>query len=42
MSKSLGNFIEPEQIIKQYGADILRMWVASAEYRGDIRVPMIF
>lgn len=38
MSKSLGNFIEPEQIIKQYGADILRMWVASAEYRGDIRV----
>ncbi len=38
MSKSLGNVVEPGKVIKQYGADILRMWVASAEYRGDIRV----
>lgn len=38
MSKSLGNVMEPGKIIKQYGGDILRMWVASAEYRGDIRV----
>lgn len=38
MSKSLGNFIEPKTIINQYGADVLRMWVASAEYRSDIRV----
>ncbi len=38
MSKSLGNFIEPNVITKKYGADILRLWVASAEYRGDIRI----
>lgn len=38
MSKSLGNVIGPAEVIRQYGADILRMWVASAEYRGDIRV----
>ncbi|NLY10432.1 MAG: isoleucine--tRNA ligase [Firmicutes bacterium] len=38
MSKSLGNVVEPEQVTKQYGADILRLWVASADYRGDIRV----
>lgn len=38
MSKSLGNVITPKEVIKEYGADIFRMWVASAEYRGDIRV----
>ncbi len=38
MSKSLGNVIEPRQVIERYGADILRMWVASSEYRADIRV----
>lgn len=38
MSKSLGNVVGPAEVIKQYGADILRMWVASADYRGDIRV----
>ncbi|HHX01933.1 MAG TPA: isoleucine--tRNA ligase [Firmicutes bacterium] len=38
MSKSLGNVIGPAEVIKKFGADILRMWVASAEYRGDIRV----
>jgi isoleucyl-tRNA synthetase len=38
MSKSLGNVIYPQDVIKQYGADILRLWVVSADYRGDIRV----
>ena len=32
MSKSLGNTIAPEQVIKQYGADILRLWVAQSDY----------
>ncbi len=38
MSKSLGNVIEPEEIIKQYGADILRLWVSSADFKSDVRV----
>lgn len=38
MSKSLGNTIAPQDIIKQYGADILRLWVASADYKADIRI----
>ncbi|MBN1822821.1 MAG: isoleucine--tRNA ligase [Endomicrobiales bacterium] len=38
MSKSLGNVIAPEQIISQYGADILRLWVAVSDYREDIRI----
>jgi len=38
MSKSLGNSIEPEDIIKQSGADILRLWVAMSDYTQDIRV----
>jgi isoleucyl-tRNA synthetase len=38
MSKSLGNVIAPEEIIKQYGADILRFWVASSDYGGDVRI----
>lgn len=38
MSKSLGNGIDPQQIISQYGADILRLWVASADYHADIRI----
>lgn len=36
MSKSLGNGIDPHDVIKQYGADILRLWVASTDYRGDM------
>ena len=36
MSKSLGNVIVPEEIINKYGADILRLWVAAADYRNDI------
>ena len=38
MSKSLGNGIEPMEVIQQYGADILRLWVASCDYRVDIHV----
>ncbi len=38
MHKSLGNSIAPEEIIKQYGADLLRLWVASSDYRVDVRV----
>lgn len=38
MSKSLGNVVPPETIIKQYGADILRLWVASEDYRQDLRI----
>lgn len=37
MSKSLGNTIVPQKVIKQYGADILRLWVASEDYRDDVR-----
>ena len=38
MSKSRGNVIQPEGIINKYGAEILRLWVASEDYRGDIRL----
>jgi len=38
MSKSLGNVISPQDIIKRYGADILRLWVASSDYNDDIRI----
>lgn len=38
MSKSVGNVIAPQDIIKQYGADIVRLWVASADYKQDIRI----
>ncbi len=38
MSKSLGNVIEPEAIVKQYGADVLRLWVASVEFTEDVRI----
>ena len=37
MHKSLGNVVAPESIIKVYGADILRLWVASSDYRVDVR-----
>jgi isoleucyl-tRNA synthetase len=36
LSKSLGNFIEPQELIKQYGADVVRLWVASVEFTDDI------
>lgn len=38
MSKSVGNVIYPQEVIKKYGADILRLWVASADYQADIRI----
>jgi isoleucyl-tRNA synthetase len=38
MSKSIGNVIFPPEIIAKYGADILRLWVASADYKADIRI----
>jgi len=41
MSKSAGNVISPFEIIKDYGADILRMWVASSDYNEDIRISAV-
>lgn len=38
MSKSLGNGINPEEIVDQYGADVLRLWVASSDYHVDVRI----
>lgn len=38
MSKSLGNYIRPDDIIKNYGADILRLWAASVDYKNDIKI----
>jgi isoleucyl-tRNA synthetase len=38
MHKSAGNAIPPQDIISKYGADILRLWVASEDYRTDIKV----
>ena len=38
MSKSLGNSIAPEDILKKYGADILRIWVAASDYAEDLRI----
>lgn len=38
MSKSFGNVIAPDKIIKKYGAEILRLWVAAEDYRDDIRL----
>jgi isoleucyl-tRNA synthetase len=38
MSKSIGNVIAPEEIIKKFGAEILRLWVSSEDYRDDIKI----
>jgi isoleucyl-tRNA synthetase len=38
LSKSLGNGVEPDDVIKQYGADVLRLWVASVNYTDDIPI----
>ncbi len=38
MSKSLGNIVAPQEVIDQYGADILRLWVAQADYTADQRI----
>jgi isoleucyl-tRNA synthetase len=36
MSKSLGNVINPQDVVKEYGADVLRLWVASTDFRNDM------
>jgi isoleucyl-tRNA synthetase len=38
MSKSVGNVIAPQEIIKKFGAEILRLWVASEDYQDDVRI----
>ena len=38
MSKSLGNGIDPLEVIKEYGADILRLWVLSSDYKSDVSI----
>ena len=38
MSKSIGNTVKPEKLIQQMGAEIVRLWVAAADYRDDVRV----
>ncbi len=38
MSKSVGNVIPPEKIIKRYGAEILRLWVSAEDYQDDIKI----
>ena len=38
MSKSVGNVVPPDKIVKKYGAEILRLWVASEDYRDDIKI----
>lgn len=38
MSKSIGNVIDPQDITAKYGADILRLWVCSSDYRDDIKI----
>ncbi len=38
MSKSLGNVIHPQDLIKKYGAEIVRLWVSAEDYRDDIKI----
>ena len=38
MSKSIGNTISPDDVTRQYGADILRLWVAQSDYSSDLRI----
>jgi len=40
MSKSIGNVILPQEIYAKYGAEVLRLWVATADYRNDINLSM--
>lgn len=40
MSKSLGNTIDPNKVIEQYGADVLRLWIALSDYQSDVRISM--
>ncbi len=38
MSKSLGNYVDPQAALKKYGAEVFRLWVASSDYRDDVRL----
>ena len=38
MHKSLGNTVSPDEVVKKYGAELVRLWVASSDYRVDVRV----
>ena len=38
MSKSLGNVVSPDEVIKKYGADILRIWVIASDYSDDLKI----
>ncbi len=38
MSKSLGNVVDPNSVIREFGADVLRLWVASVDYTNDVRI----
>ena len=38
MSKSVGNTVAPQEVIKEYGADVIRLWAASSDYKADIRI----
>lgn len=38
MSKSLGNVVDPQEVVREYGADVLRLWVASTDFRNDMAV----
>jgi isoleucyl-tRNA synthetase len=38
MSKSRGNVVAPEKVLKEYGSEILRLWVASSDYQGDLKI----
>jgi isoleucyl-tRNA synthetase len=38
MHKSLGNAVSPDEVIRDYGADLLRLWVSSSDYRADVRI----
>jgi isoleucyl-tRNA synthetase len=38
MSKSLGNIVAPGEVIEQFGAEILRLWVSASDYRDDVRI----
>ena len=38
MSKSLGNAVDPQGMVKKYGAEVVRLWVAASDYRDDVRL----
>ena len=38
MSKSLGNYVDPQQMLQKHGAEIVRLWVAASDYREDVRL----